>query len=66
MLVLPKAIDIWLKNSGFNAKQIAKALDVRGFLIRAEKDRLISRKLLGSKSYNGFIIDDAFLTAELV
>lgn len=66
MLILPKAIDIWLKNSGFNAKQVAKALDARGFLIRAEKDRLISRKLLGSKSYNGFIIDDAFLTAELV
>jgi uncharacterized protein (DUF927 family) len=66
MLVLPEAIDIWVKNSGFNAKHLAKALDARGFLIRTEKDRLISRKLLGRKSYNGLIIDDAFLTAELV
>lgn len=66
MLILPETIGIWLKNSGFNAKQIAKALDARGFLIRTEKDRLISRKPLGGKSYNGFIIDNAFLKAELV
>jgi hypothetical protein len=49
MLVLPEAIDGWVKHHGVSARQLAKLLDARGFLIRTEKDRLISRKLVGKK-----------------
>ncbi len=65
MLVLPEAIDGWVKHYGVNARQLAKLLDARGFLIRTERDRLISRKLMGNKAINGFIIDDSFLRATL-
>ena len=65
MLVLPEAIDGWVKHHGVSARQLAKLLDARGFLIRTEKDRLISRKLVGKKTFNGLIIQDSFLSAKL-
>ena len=65
MLVLPEAIDGWVKHYGVTVKQLAKELDARGFLVRTEKDRLISRKALGKKTFNGFIIHDSFLGATL-